>query len=87
MKRTLVAALVAGSICTPIAALAAEGDQQSSRAERMEHSAADQETVLDAKLAGMRAGLALTADHESFGVRSSLLSRAPPNRAWTPCGR
>jgi hypothetical protein len=81
MKRTLVAALVAGSICTPIAALAAEGDQQSSRAERMEHSAADQETVLDAKLAGVRAGLTLTADQEKlWGPFQSAVQHAAKSR-------
>ena len=81
MKRILAAALVAGSICTPIVALAAEGDQQSSRAERMEHWAADRETVLDAKLAGMRAGLALTADQEKlWGPFQSAVQDAAKSR-------
>ena len=66
MKRTLVAALVAGSLSAPIFALAAEGDQQASRAERMQHWAADRETMLDAKLAGMKAGLGLTTDQEKL---------------------
>ena len=66
MKRTLVAALVAGSLSAPIFALAAEGDQQSSGAERMQHWAADRETMLDAKLTGMKAGLGLTADQEKL---------------------
>jgi LTXXQ motif family protein len=66
MKRTIVAALVAGSISAPIFALAAEGDQQASRAERMQLWAADRATMLDAKLAGMKAGLGLTADQEKF---------------------
>jgi LTXXQ motif family protein len=66
MKRTLVAALVAGSLFAPIFALAAEGDQQASRAERMQHWEADRETVLDAKLAGMKAGLGLTTDQEKL---------------------
>ena len=35
MKSILVAALVAGSLSAPIFALAAEGDQQASRADRM----------------------------------------------------
>ena len=81
MKRIFVPALVAGSICTPIVALAAEGDQQSSRAERMEHWAADRETVLDAKLAGMRAGLALTADQEKlWGPFQSAVQHAAKSR-------
>ena len=66
MKRTLVAALVAGSLSAPIFALAAEGDQQASRAERMQQWTADRETVLDAKLSGMKAGLGLTTDQEKL---------------------
>jgi hypothetical protein len=66
MKRTLVVALAAVFASAPAFALAAEGDQQSSHAERMQHWAADRETVLDAKLAGMKAGLALTADQEKL---------------------
>ncbi len=66
MKSLLVAVLVAGSLSAPAFALAAEGDQQASRAERMQHWAADRETMLDAKLAGMKAGLGLTADQEKF---------------------
>jgi hypothetical protein len=66
MKRTVVAALVVGSLSAPIIALAAEGDQQASRAERMQQWTADRETVLDAKLSGMKAGLGLTADQEKL---------------------
>ncbi len=66
MKRTLVVALAAVFASAPVFALAAEGDQQSSHAERMQQWAADRETVLDAKLAGMKAGLALTADQEKL---------------------
>jgi hypothetical protein len=66
MKRTLVVALAAVFVSAPGFALAAEGDQQSSRTERMQQWAADRETVLDAKLAGMKAGLALTADQEKL---------------------
>src|ERR1700691_4283245 len=66
MKRTLVAALVASSLSAPVVAMAAEGDQQASRAERVQQWAADRETVLDAKLTGMKAGLGLTADQEKL---------------------
>jgi hypothetical protein len=66
MKSLLVAALVAGSLFAPTFALAAEGDQPASRAERMQHWAADREMVLDAKLAGMKAGLGLTNDQEQL---------------------
>src|ERR1700761_4282782 len=66
MKRTLLAALFAGFISAPVLAAAAEDDQQASRAERMQHWAADRETMLDAKLAGMKAGLGLTNDQEKL---------------------
>ena len=66
MKRTLLAALAALSVSASSFALAAEGDQQSSRAERMQQWAADRETMLDAKLAGMKAGLQLTPDQEKL---------------------
>ena len=66
MRSLLVAALIAGSLSAPTFALAAEGDQQASRAERMQRRAADRETILDAKLAGMKAGLRLTTDQEKL---------------------
>jgi LTXXQ motif family protein len=66
MKRTLLAALFVGFLSAPVLAVAAEGDQQASRAERMQNWAADRETMLDAKLAGMKAELGLTADQEKL---------------------
>jgi hypothetical protein len=66
MKRTLVAALATAFVATSAFAIAAEDNQQSSRAERMQHWAADRETMIDAKLAGMKAGLGLTADQEKL---------------------
>jgi hypothetical protein len=66
MKRTLLAALFLSLISAPVVASAAESDPQPSRAERMQHWAADRETMLDAKLAGMKAGLGLTADQEKL---------------------
>ena len=66
MKRTLVAALATVFVATSGFAIAAEDGQQSSRAERMQRWAADRETVLDAKLAGMKGGLALTPDQEKL---------------------
>ncbi len=81
MKRTLVAALVAGSMSAPIFALAADGDQQALRAERMQQWAADRETMLDAKLAGMKAGLGLTADQEKlWGAFESAVKDADKSR-------
>jgi LTXXQ motif family protein len=81
MKRTLVAALVAGSLFAPTFALAAEGDQQASRAERMQQWAADRATMLDAKLAGMKAGLGLTNDQEKlWGPFESAVKDADKSR-------
>jgi hypothetical protein len=81
MKRTLVAALVAGSLSAPIFAQAAEDNQQSSRAERMQRWAADRETMLDAKLAGMKAGLGLTRDQEKlWGPFESAVKDADKSR-------
>ena len=81
MKSLLVAALVAGSLSAPTFALAAEGDQQASRAERMQHWAADRQTMLDAKLVGMKAGLGLTADQEKlWGPFESAVKDADKSR-------
>ncbi len=71
MIRTLVGALAVLAVSASAFALtaaAAEGDQQSGPAmmERMQHWAADRETLLDAKLAGMKAALGLTADQEKL---------------------
>jgi hypothetical protein len=66
MKRKLVAALATAFVATSAFAIAAEDNQPSSRAERMQHWAADRETMLDAKLAGMKAGLGLTGDQEKL---------------------
>jgi peptidoglycan hydrolase CwlO-like protein len=71
MKRTLLAALAALTVSVSASAFAltvaaAESDQQPSRAGRMQQWAADRETMLDAKLAGMKAGLQLTADQEKL---------------------
>ncbi len=68
MKRTVLGALAALAISASGFALAAaaEGDQQPSPADRMQHWAADRQTILDAKLAGMKAGLELTPDQEKL---------------------
>ena len=69
MKRTILGALAAIVVSTSsfvLTAAAAQTDQKPSQAERMQHWAADRETMLDAKLAGMKAGLGLTADQEKF---------------------
>jgi hypothetical protein len=66
MKRILVAALATTFVATSAFAIAAEDNQQSPGAERMQRWTADRETMLDAKLAGMKAGLGLTADEEKL---------------------
>ena len=68
MKRTVLGVMAALAVSASAFALtaAAEGDQQSTRAERMQHWAADRETIVDAKLAGMKAGLDLTPDQEKL---------------------
>ena len=67
MKRTILGALAALAVsASAFAMTAAQGDQQPSPADRMQHWAADRETMLDAKLAGMKAGLQLTSDQEKL---------------------
>ena len=61
--------LAALSICafTGTAAVAAPGESPGQPGmERMQHWAADHEAMLDAKLAGLKAGLKLTADQEKL---------------------
>src|SRR5271166_3948147 len=69
MKRILLgmfAATVVSASGFTLTTAAAQSDQQPSREERMQHWAADRETVLHAHLAGMKAGLGLTADQEKL---------------------
>ena len=69
MKRVLIAALAAlgvGAFAIPLTAASAQSDLQPSRAERAGQWAADRETMLDAKLSGMKAGLQLTPDQEKL---------------------
>jgi zinc resistance-associated protein len=86
MKRYLLPSLTAVAVCASafaLSAAAAPNDQTSGapNMERMQHWAADREAVLDAKLAGMKAGLKLTADQEKLwgpfetAVRDSAKSR------------
>jgi hypothetical protein len=81
MKRTILAALFAGFISAPVFAVAAEGDQQASRAERLQRWAADRETMVDAKPVGMKAALGLTADQEKlWGPFESAVKDADKSR-------
>ena len=69
MKRILLGAFAAVALSASgfaLSAATAQSDQQPSHADRMQHWAADRETLLDAKLAGMRAGLGLNADQEKL---------------------
>jgi LTXXQ motif family protein len=81
MKRTFVAALATVFIATSAFAIAAEDGQQSSRAERMQQWTADRETMLNAKLTGMKVGLGLTADQEKlWGPFESAVKDADKSR-------
>ena len=68
MKRTVLGVLAALTVSASAFAVtaAAEGDRQLSSAERVERWAADRETMLDAKLAGMKSGLQLSPDQEKL---------------------
>jgi LTXXQ motif family protein len=69
MKRILLVALAALAISTSgfaLSAATAQSDQQPSHAERMQRWTADRETLLDAKLAGMKVGLGLNADQDKL---------------------
>ena len=67
MKSSLLAMLTAAAVSSLTVTVAiAQSDQQPSREERMQHWAADRETMLRARLAGMKAGLQLTADQDKL---------------------
>lgn len=69
MKRFLLGTLAAGAVSAfALTAASAQSDQPSkpTMADRMQHWAADRETLLDAKLAGIKAALGLTADQEKL---------------------
>jgi hypothetical protein len=69
MKRILLGTLAAAAISAfALTAASAQSDQPSkpTMAERMQHWSADRETLLDAKLAGVKAALGLTADQEKL---------------------
>ena len=66
MKRILLGTFIAAVPALTLTVAAAQTDQQPSREERMQHWMADRETMLHARLAGMKAGLGLTADQEKF---------------------
>ena len=67
MKRHILfaCAALAASTFAP-AGRAAEDEASQPGMERMQHWAADHEAMLDAKLAGLRAGLRLTSDQDKF---------------------
>jgi LTXXQ motif family protein len=67
MKRILLGTLAAAALSTfALVPAGAQNDQQPSRVERMQHWAADREMILHSRLAGMKAGLGLTADQEKL---------------------
>ena len=73
----------------PTIAASAENAAGQSGAERMQHWAADREMVLDAKLAGMKAGLKLNADQEKLwgpfqaAVENAQKSRLAAMQDWS----
>ncbi len=67
MTRHILLACAALAVWTFAPAARAAEDQSSTPAmERMQHWADDHEAMLDAKLAGLRAGLRLTSDQEKL---------------------
>jgi zinc resistance-associated protein len=83
MKRILLCALTAAAVSVSSFAQTATGDQSAEAAhqERMQHWAADHETMMDARLGGMKAALKLTPEQnplwEAFenAVRGGAKSR------------
>ena len=83
MKRILLCALTAAAVSVSSFAQTATGDQSAEAAhqERMQHWAADHETMMDARLGGMKAALKLTPEQnplwEAFenAVRGGARSR------------
>ncbi|MGO9418933.1 Spy/CpxP family protein refolding chaperone [Roseiarcus sp.] len=67
MKRILLGTLAAAVLSTfTFMPASAQSDQKPSREERMQHWAADREMILHSRLAGMKAGLGLTADQDKL---------------------
>lgn len=66
MRRIFLATLAAAALCVFDLPAGAQSDQQPSREERARHWAADREVMVHARLAGMKAGLGLTADQEKL---------------------
>jgi hypothetical protein len=69
MKRILLGTLAAAAVSAfALTAASAQSDQPAkpTMTERMQHWSADRETLLDAKLAGVKAALGLTTDQEKL---------------------
>jgi zinc resistance-associated protein len=66
MRRILLACAALAACAFAPAARAAEDESSGPAMERMQHWADDHEAMLDAKLAGLRAGLRLTSDQEKL---------------------
>jgi hypothetical protein len=68
-RRFMIPLAMAAAVALPaISTISASAENTAGRpgVERMQHWAADREMVLDAKLAGMKAGLKLNADQEKL---------------------
>jgi hypothetical protein len=68
LLRVMTAFAVGTFIIAPMAAWSDEPSSSSAMG-RMNHWAADQEALLNAKITGFKAGLKLTPDQDSFGPR------------------
>jgi hypothetical protein len=66
MRHILLTCAALAALTFAPAARAAEDDSSGPAVERMQHWAADHEAMLDAKLAGLKAGLRLTSDQEKL---------------------
>jgi len=66
MRSILFGTLAAVVSTFALTADGAQSDQQPSRQERMQHWAADRETMFHARLAGMKSALGLTPDQETL---------------------
>ena len=90
MRAYLLAPLAAIALSASVSAFAltaaAQGEEASGpRMERMQHWAADHEALLDARLAGLKAGLKLTPDQEKSWGPFEAASATPPKCTWGTC--
>jgi len=83
MIQRILPALAAVAVCAFASSAQAASNESPGpmRTERMQDWAADHQALLDARLAGLKAGLKLTNDQEN-GRRLKRRFATPPNFAW-----